>query len=50
MIANCPIIPPVMVEWIADNVILGLRTSTIDAKLIISMAIEVGIKSISILY
>ena len=46
MIANCPITPPVMVEWIPDSVILGLRTSAVDAKLIISMAKQAGIKNV----
>lgn len=46
MIANCPITPPVTVEWIPDSVILGLRTSAVDAKLIISMAKQAGIKNV----
>lgn len=46
MIANCPITPPVTVEWIPDSVILGLRTSSVDAKLIISMAKQAGIKNV----
>ena len=46
MIANCPITPPVTVEWIPDSVFLGLRTSAVDAKLIISMAKHAGIKNV----
>ena len=46
MIANCPITPPVTVEWIPDSVILGLRTSAVDAKLIISIAKQAGIKNV----
>lgn len=46
MIANCPITPPVTVEWIPDSVFLGLRTSAVDAKLIISMAKQTGIKNV----
>ncbi len=38
--------PPVTVEWIPDSVILGLRTSAVDAKLIISMAKQAGIKNV----
>ncbi len=46
MIANCSITPPVTVEWIPDSVILGLRTTAVDAKLIVSMAKQAGIKNI----
>ena len=46
MIANRRIKLPAMIEWVPSGVIIGLRTSQVDANLIISMAKEAGIKKI----
>lgn len=46
MIANCQMQSPAMIEWVPDGVILGLRTSTVDENLIITMAEQAGIKNI----
>ena len=46
MIANCKMNLPATIEWVPAAVIIGLRTSTVDTNLIISMAKEAGIKKI----
>lgn len=46
MIANCKIEPPSMIEWAPDGVIIGLRTSLVEESLIISMALQAGVKNI----
>lgn len=46
MIANCKMKLPAMIEWVPVGVIIGLKTSQVDANLIISMAKEAGIKNI----
>ncbi len=46
MIANCKMNLPAMIECVPSGVIIGLRTSQVDANLIISMAKEAGIKHI----
>ncbi len=46
MIANCQMKPPAMIEWVPDGVIIGLRTSPVEENLIISMALQAGIKNI----
>lgn len=46
MITGGPIKPPIMREWIPSRIILGLRMSTAEENLVVSMAKEAGIKSI----
>lgn len=46
MIANCKLNLPAMIEWVPVGIIIGLRTSRVDANLIISMAKEAGVKNI----
>lgn len=46
MLTTCPMIPPIMVEWIPSGIILGLRMNTSEENLVISMAKEAGIKNI----
>lgn len=46
MIANCKMRSPAMIEWVPEAVIIGLRTSSVDENLIISMAQQAGIKKI----
>lgn len=46
MIANCPMKPPVMMEWIPSGIILGLRMSIEEENLVVSMAKEAGITTI----
>ena len=46
MIANCLMQPPVIIEWIPSEIILGLRMNANEENLVISMAKEAGIKNI----
>lgn len=46
MITGCVMNPPIMMEWIPSGIILGLRMSTTEENLVISMAKEAGIKTI----
>lgn len=44
MISKCLIEPKALFNWAPEAVILGLRTSTVDANLIITLARQAGIK------
>ncbi len=46
MITGCKMKPPVMMEWIPSGVILGLRMSQIEEKIVVSMAKSAGINKI----
>lgn len=46
MIADCQITPPIMMEWIPDGIILGLRMSQVEENLVTSLAKQAGIKNI----
>ena len=46
MIANRPMQPPVVAEWVPSSIILGLRMRTEEKNLVISMAKEAGIREI----
>lgn len=46
IIANCQMKPPIMMEWIPDGVILGLRMSQSEENLVTSLAKQAGIKNI----
>lgn len=46
IITGSPIKPPIMMEWIPSGIILGLRMSSAEENLVVSMAKEAGIKSI----
>lgn len=46
IIANCKMNLPAMIECVPAGVIIGLRTSSVDKNLIISMAKEAGVKNI----
>ena len=46
MITGCIMKPPVMMEWIPNGIILGLRMGAAEENLVVSMAKEAGIKNI----
>lgn len=46
MITYCPMKPPIMMEWIPSGIILGLRMSADEERLVINNAKEAGIKNI----
>ena len=46
MITGCIMKPPVMMEWIPNGIILGLRMDVAEENLVVSMAKEAGIKNI----
>ena len=46
MITGCIMKPPVMMEWIPNGIILGLRMGVAEENLVVSMAKEAGIKNI----
>lgn len=46
MITGCIMKPPIMMEWIPNGIILGLRMGVAEENLVVSMAKEAGIKNI----
>lgn len=46
MITSCQMNPPIMMEWIPDGIILGLRMNQTEENLVISLAKQAGIKKI----
>ena len=46
MITGCQMNPPIMMEWIPDGIILGLRMNQTEENLVISLAKQAGIKKI----
>ena len=46
MIIGPQIEPPIMMEWIPDGIILGLRMNATEEKLVIAIAKQAGIKNI----
>lgn len=46
MITGCQMNPPIMMEWIPDGIILGLRMNQAEENLVISLAKQAGIKKI----
>lgn len=44
VITGCQMNPPIMMEWIPDGIILGLRMSQSEENLVISIAKQAGIK------
>ena len=46
MITGCIMKPPIMMEWIPNGIILGLRMGVAEENLVVSMAKEDGIKNI----
>lgn len=46
MVTGCAMKPPIMMEWIPDGVILGLRMEKSEENLVISLARQAGIKKI----
>lgn len=44
MITGCIMKPPVMMEWIPNGIILGLRMGAAEENLVVSMAKEAGTK------
>ena len=46
MVTYCPMKPPIMMEWIPSGIILGLRMSANEERLVVDKAKEAGIKNI----
>lgn len=46
MITYCPMKPPIMMEWIPSGIILGLRMSANEERLVVDKTKEAGIKNI----
>ena len=46
MITGCQMKPPVMMEWVPDGIILGLRMNQAEENLVVTLAKEAGIKNI----
>lgn len=46
MVTGCAMKPPIMMEWVPDGVILGLRMEVSEENLVISLARQAGIEKI----